>query len=55
MGIKELNSLVERGKTGKNIGISTGMAKLDKVIYGIQRKFLYTIGASSGIGSRKTL
>jgi len=50
MGINKLNELVERGKLGKNIGISTGMEKLDKVLYGIQRKFLYTIGASSGVG-----
>lgn len=50
MGIEQLNSLVTRGKQGKNIGISTGMKKLDKILYGIQRKFIYTIGASSGIG-----
>jgi KaiC/GvpD/RAD55 family RecA-like ATPase len=50
MGIKELNSLIARGKDGKNVGISTGKPKLDKVLYGIQRKFLYTIGASSGVG-----
>jgi replicative DNA helicase len=51
MGIQNLNDLVERGRLGKNIGISTGLAKLDKVLYGIQRKFIYTIGASSGVGS----
>lgn len=50
MSIKQLDSLVERGEQGKNIGISTGMKKLDKILYGIQRKFIYTIGASSGIG-----
>lgn len=50
MGIDALNELVQRGKEGKNIGISTGMEKLDKVLYGIQRKYIYTIGASSGIG-----
>lgn len=50
MGISQLSALIKRGQEGKNIGISTGMKKLDSVIYGIQRKFIYTIGASSGIG-----
>ena len=41
---------VKAGKEGRNIGISTGMPKLDKVIYGIQRKYLYTIGADTSGG-----
>lgn len=50
MSITSLIQTIKRGKEGKNIGIKTGIPKLDSVIYGIQRKFLYTIGASSGIG-----
>lgn len=51
MGIvNNLLNLVESGREGKNIGISTGMEKLDKILYGIQKKYLYTIGASSGVG-----
>lgn len=38
---------VQAGKKGKNIGISTGMPKLDKIIYGIQKNYLYTIGADT--------
>ena len=43
-GVKRLRENIKRGKLGKNIGISTGMPKLDSIIYGIQRKYLYTVG-----------
>lgn len=48
MGVSRLLANVKRGKLGKNKGISTGIPKLDSVIYGIQRKHLYTIGADTG-------
>lgn len=50
MGVKQLLINVKKGKEGKNIGISTGMPKLDSVIYGIQRKYLYVIAADQGSG-----
>jgi len=50
MSIKNLFNTIKKGKEGKNIGISTGLSKLDSIIYGIQKGYLYTIGASSGIG-----
>lgn len=50
MGVKQLLHNVKRGKQGKNIGISTGSPKLDSVIYGIQKKYLYTIGADTSGG-----
>lgn len=50
MALTQLFKLVKQGKLGKNIGIPTGIPKLDSTIYGIQRGYLYTIGASSGIG-----
>lgn len=50
MGVKQLFNLIKRGKQGKNIGISTGSPKVDSVIYGIQRQYLYTIGADSSGG-----
>lgn len=50
MAIKQLLENIQRGKQGKNIGISTGKPKLDSIIYGIQRKYLYTIGADSSGG-----
>ena len=43
-------SLIKRGREGRNIGISTGLKKLDKVIYGLQKKYLYLVGADSGAG-----
>lgn len=49
-GIKQLLNLIARGREGKNKGISTGLSKLDSVMYGIQENYIYTIGASSGVG-----
>lgn len=50
MGVRQLLANIKKGKEGKNIGIPTGIPKLDSMIYGIQRKTLYTIGADSGAG-----
>jgi replicative DNA helicase len=50
MGVKRLLENIESGKKGRNIGISTGMTTLDSVIFGIQRKYLYTIGADTAGG-----
>lgn len=50
MSINKLLQAIDKGKEGKNIGISTGLPKLDSIIYGIQKRYLYTIGASSGVG-----
>lgn len=50
MGVKQLLKNIEAGKLGKNIGISTGMPTIDSIIYGIQRKYLYTIGADTSGG-----
>lgn len=41
---------IEKGKNGENIGISTGLPKLDKVIGGIQPSRLYTVAAASSVG-----
>lgn len=50
MGVKRLLENIEAGKQGKNIGISTGMPVIDSVIFGIQKKYLYTIGADTSGG-----
>ena len=50
MGVKRLRENILRGKSGRNIGISTGSAKIDSIIYGVQRKYLYTIGADTSGG-----
>lgn len=50
MGSKNFFNAVKQGKIGRNIGVSLGLPKLDSVIYGIQKRTLYTIGADSGSG-----
>lgn len=50
MGVKQLLNNIHKGKQGKNIGISTGSPKLDSVIFGIQRKYLYVVAADLGAG-----
>ena len=48
-----LNQLWEqiiKGRKGENIGKSTGMPKLDKVIGGVQPHRYYLIGAASSVG-----
>ena len=41
---------IDKGKNGENIGISTGIPKLDKLIGGIQPSRYYTIAAASSVG-----
>ena len=50
MSAKLFFSAVKRGRLGHNLGISTGLGKLDSIIFGIQKRCLYTIGADSGSG-----
>ena len=47
MGVTQLLNNIEKGKEGRNIGISTGLNTLDSIIYGIQRKYLYVVGADT--------
>ena len=50
MGVTQLLNNIEKGKEGRNIGISTGLSTLDSIIYGIQRKYLYVVGADTSGG-----
>lgn len=50
MGVNRLFENIEEGRRGRNIGISTGLPVIDSLIYGIQRKYLYTIGADTSGG-----
>lgn len=50
MGINNLKQNIKSGKEGRNIGISTGLPEIDKIIYGIQKKFLYTVVADTSGG-----
>jgi len=45
-----LRKLVKNGREGKNIGTSTGLEKLNKVIGGIQPSRYYLISAASSAG-----
>lgn len=47
---KVLWDIINNGKSGKNIGLSTGLSKLDKIIGGIQPSRYYVIGAGSSVG-----
>lgn len=42
--------LIEKGKNGKNIGLQTGLSKLDKIIGGVHPSTYYLIGAGSSVG-----
>lgn len=50
IGISSLWQTIKRGKEGKNIGTSTGIPKLDKIIGGIQPSRYYLIGGASSSG-----
>lgn len=42
--------MIEKGRKGDNIGTSTGLSKLDKIIGGIQPSRYYVISAGSSVG-----
>ena len=48
--IDQLWAQIIKGRKGENIGRSTGMKKLDKVIGGIQPHRYYLVGAASSVG-----
>ena len=54
-GLEVLWSQIDKGRRGENIGVSTGIPKLDRVIGGIQPSRYYTIAAQSSAGWIKIL
>ena len=50
MGVKQLYHNIKKGKEGKNLGISTGCPKLDHIINGVQRKYMYIVAGDTGSG-----
>lgn len=46
----DLFNLIEEGKAGKNVGLSTGLPKLDKILGGIQPSRYYLCAAASSVG-----
>lgn len=47
MGVDRLVDSISRGQEGRNIGISTGLPTVDSIIYGVQKRYLYTVGADT--------
>ena len=52
-GVDILWSQIDKGRRGENIGVSTGIPKLDKVIGGVQPSRYYCISAQSSAGWNK--
>jgi len=48
MIVDSLFKSIEEGKKGRNSGLSTGLNKLDGLIYGVQRKWMNVFAADSG-------
>ena len=47
---QRLMTMIDDGRKGNNMGLSTGISKLDSLIYGVQRKWFYLICGGSGAG-----
>lgn len=45
--------MVDDGRKGNNMGLSTGISKLDGLIYGVQRRWMYTIASGAGGGLKQ--
>lgn len=50
MIVDNLYKSIERGKQGLNNGLSTGLSKLDTLVYGVQRKWMTVWAGDSGSG-----
>lgn len=48
MIVDSLFRSIDQGKSGLNVGLSTGIPKMDKLTYGIQRKWLTVVSGDSG-------
>lgn len=48
--VDRLYKSINFGKEGKNIGVPTSLPKLDKITYGIQQSYIYTVMADTGGG-----
>lgn len=51
MIVDDLYNNILMGKSGMNIGLSTGLPKFDSITYGIQRKWMYIWAGDSGRGN----
>ena len=48
MIVESLFSSINRGREGLNAGLSTGLSKLDGLVYGIQRRWMEVVAGDSG-------
>lgn len=48
--IDKLFKTIINGKQGKNIGIPTGLPKIDRITYGLQKGYIYTYFGDTGSG-----
>lgn len=46
----ELIDSIKKGLLGLNVGISTGLPKLDEIIAGVQKATIYNVAAGQGVG-----
>ena len=49
-----LMKMVRTGREGNNMGLTTGLIKLDNLVYGIQRSWMTIIAGGPGSGFEKT-
>lgn len=50
MIVESLFNSIKQGKRGLNKGLSSGFEKLDKLVYGVQRKWMTVYGGDTGSG-----
>ena len=48
MIVENLFKSIQRGKEGLNVGLSSGLDKLDLITYGIQRRWMSVVAGDSG-------
>ena len=48
MIVDDLFKSINQGRKGLNIGLSTGLPKLDSITFGVQRKWMTTYAGDSG-------
>ena len=48
MIVESLFSSINRGREGLNARLSTGLSKLDGLVYGIQRRWMEVVAGDSG-------
>lgn len=51
MIVDDLFKSINQGRKGLNIGLSTGLPKLDSITFGVQRKWMTTYAGDSGSGN----